>query len=656
MSSSSIDAPYSFPKITGVQLSCFDLYRRKPNVDVKIDSPVFCLIGANGLGKSSFLNTLLYGLTGGLPYRARSFSSPREYAEEATRLDRRHDYYGGRLSETAKEHAAITVQLSWPTKTAAVTRQLFGAGAVVALEVEANDGTVSSGSKDTDAETAYKALVVAECRLPDFDQFIFLLHYVCAFDEDRHLLLWDPIALTNALYLAFGSDAAQPARANALKRDVERSGSRARNSRFAARQSLDEARRLRRALEGSDEEDGADEATVKTYTHLNGRLDDAVQRVHQKDLQVRKAEAMVSDRSAALTELQLEYDETFTARAAGSPLTRHHPLVRSTIRNDRCAVCAAAGVAAKIRYSMEENICPLCGSGVANALDDDKTLEKLKTLDLGIEELRAELKKSLDRRGRLKDDYETALQAEIAARDARDAFLGDNPNADRYARSETDPGAINATIERLQEEAQRFDVQSRREYAERDRARRALLKIERDLQGAFDESSERFIELFRTYAKDFIGLTVDIELEHRKGKNETGFELLLSLEDQARSRADDVSESQRFFLDIALRMALTEFMSAPTATLLIDTPDGSLDITYEARAGDMFSNFAKLGNSILMTANLRSSALLRRLAERQKRDGMGIERMTDWADLSEVQRQEEALFVEAYGEIEKALR
>ena len=305
---------------------------------------------------------------------------------------------------------------------------------------------------------------------------------------------------------------------------------------------------------------------------------------------------------------------------------------------------------------MEENICPLCGSGVANALDDDKTLEKLKTLDLGIEELRAELKKSLDRRGRLKDDYETALQAEIAARDARDAFLGDNPNADRYARSETDPGAINATIERLQEEAQRFDVQSRREYAERDRARRALLKIERDLQGAFDESSERFIELFRTYAKDFIGLTVDIELEHRKGKNETGFELLLSLEDQARSRADDVSESQRFFLDIALRMALTEFMSAPTATLLIDTPDGSLDITYEARAGDMFSNFAKLGNSILMTANLRSSALLRRLAERQKRDGMGIERMTDWADLSEVQRQEEALFVEAYGEIEKALR
>ena len=102
-------------------------------------------------------------------------------------------------------------------------------------------------------------------------------------------------------------------------------------------------------------------------------------------------------------------------------------------------------------------------------------------------------------------------------------------------------------------------------------------------------------------------------------------------------------------------MALAEFISATNATLLIDTPEGSLDITYEARAGDMFSNFANRGNVILMTANLRSSALLRRLAEKQKRTNMQVERMTDWTDLSEVQREEEQLFVEAYEEIERAL-
>ena len=656
MNSHSVSTPYCFPKITGVQLSAFDLYRRRPNVEVKIDRAVICFIGANGIGKSSFLNTLLYGLTGGLPYRARSFSSPREYAEEAIRLDRRDDYYGGRLSEAAMEHAAIKLELSWPSKKTLVTRQLFGAGAVMELEVEASDGTVSSISRGADADRAYKDLVIAECGLPDFDQFIFLLHYVCAFDEDRHLLLWDSIALTNALYLAFGSDATLGAMANDLKRDVERFGSRARNSRFAARQSLDEAERLRSALEGDSGDEGTDEATVKKYILLNARLDEAVQRVHQKDVQVRKAEAVVSDRSATLTELQLEYDETFSARAAGSSVAEHHPLVRSTIRSDCCALCGAVGVAERVRYSIEENSCPLCGSGVTKMLDDDEVLGKLRVLDHRIEEIRAELTKSLGRRSRLRDDYETSLQAEVAARGARDAFLRDNPNADRYVRSETDPGTINAAIERLQSEAERFNLQSKREYAERDRARRALLKLEAELQRQFEKSSERFTQLFRTYAEDFIGLTVDIELEHLKGKNETGFELLLSLEDQARSRANDVSESQRFFLDIALRMALTEFMSGSAATMLIDTPEGSLDITYEARAGDMFSNFAQRGNAILMTANLRSSALLRRLAERQGRSGLALERMTDWTDLSEVQRQEEQLFVETYAELEKSFQ
>ena len=103
-------------------------------------------------------------------------------------------------------------------------------------------------------------------------------------------------------------------------------------------------------------------------------------------------------------------------------------------------------------------------------------------------------------------------------------------------------------------------------------------------------------------------------------------------------------------------MALTEFMSGSAATMLIDTPEGSLDITYEARAGDMFSNFAQRGNAILMTANLRSSALLRRLAERQGRSGLALERMTDWTDLSEVQRQEEQLFVQTYAELEKSFQ
>ena len=127
------------------------------------------------------------------------------------------------------------------------------------------------------------------------------------------------------------------------------------------------------------------------------------------------------------------------------------------------------------------------------------------------------------------------------------------------------------------------------------------------------------------------------------------------MDDQLRAQPDTVSESQRFFIDIALRMALSEYMADGAATLLIDTPEGSLDIAYEARAGSMFSKFVAEGNRVLMTANLRSSQLVLRLARLQKSAGMQVVRMTDWTDLSEVQQSEEALFTDAYDAIDAAL-
>lgn len=70
----------------------------------------------------------------------------------------------------------------------------------------------------------------------------------------------------------------------------------------------------------------------------------------------------------------------------------------------------------------------------------------------------------------------------------------------------------------------------------------------------------------------------------------------------------------------------------------------------------MFSKFVGKGNRVLMTANLRSSQLVLRLAQLQKSTGMQVVRMTDWTDLSEVQQAEETLFSEAYDAIEAALR
>ena len=50
------DRKISLPTIARVALSNFDLYSNKPDARADIERPVFCLIGANGLGKSTFLD------------------------------------------------------------------------------------------------------------------------------------------------------------------------------------------------------------------------------------------------------------------------------------------------------------------------------------------------------------------------------------------------------------------------------------------------------------------------------------------------------------------------------------------------------------------------------------------------------------------------
>jgi DNA repair exonuclease SbcCD ATPase subunit len=78
----------SFPRIARIALENFDLYSNEPNPNVAVERNVFCLIGANGLGKSTFLNTVNFAITGAIPDPNRKFQSAQEYYRNAARRDR----------------------------------------------------------------------------------------------------------------------------------------------------------------------------------------------------------------------------------------------------------------------------------------------------------------------------------------------------------------------------------------------------------------------------------------------------------------------------------------------------------------------------------------------------------------------------------------
>ena len=69
----------NLPKIRGLTFKNFSLYFRQPVIKIGFRDGVFCLAGANGLGKSTFLAALNYAITGIVSDPERPFQSVDEY-------------------------------------------------------------------------------------------------------------------------------------------------------------------------------------------------------------------------------------------------------------------------------------------------------------------------------------------------------------------------------------------------------------------------------------------------------------------------------------------------------------------------------------------------------------------------------------------------
>jgi DNA repair exonuclease SbcCD ATPase subunit len=70
------------PRVRRVRLSRFSLFARKPDIDIEIPKGVFCLAGANGIGKSTFLAAVGYGITGIVPNPRIPFRTVSQYYKD----------------------------------------------------------------------------------------------------------------------------------------------------------------------------------------------------------------------------------------------------------------------------------------------------------------------------------------------------------------------------------------------------------------------------------------------------------------------------------------------------------------------------------------------------------------------------------------------
>jgi DNA repair exonuclease SbcCD ATPase subunit len=640
---------FIFPRLIEIELRAFSLYRRLPDTTVPIGDGVSCFVGANGLGKSTFIAAVNYGLTGRVAEPGQRFTSAEEYYKETQAFAR--EYFAGRIDEADRSAAEIRIDFAVAGVIFSVRRGFFDLSELRFLRITEDQRVVFEGDADStpgsDLQARYERELCARTGFEEFYQFVFLQQFVLTFDERRHLAFWDSKTLQQMLFLAFGVDAATAVRAETLSRTVEKQDSLRRNYQWQAT----EARKKLKDLDNATAEEGAaEDEPVEQHQALIQQEQEVARLLESREAALADHRLQVADATSLYITLQDEYDRLFHARSKQTDPLRHHPMVVTTINEHRCVICGTTDAkrVEDVKTSVANRQCPLCRNQLpAAAKRDTRVLEALRRVDQELAATRSRITNETLAVRRLEDELREVTEKHAKISDELATFERDNAIAARVSPSDADSLRAMYT-----NQVNRFLEQKEAARAKRDKARDELTKLQNAVRKQYEHVEEEFVPLFRDLAFSFLGLNLDIRFNVRAAQ----ISLALVVESKERVESHQLSESQRFFVDIALRMALARFMVGDAgASMLIDTPEGSLDAAYESRAGEMFAKFARSGNQILMTANVNTSRLLLRLAERCGHQFMQLIRMTEWAYLSEVQTAEEEQFDDAYAAVEACL-
>jgi ABC-type cobalamin transport system ATPase subunit len=653
----------NLPRVRKVTLRSFSLYSSKPIIEESFAGGVFCLAGANGLGKSTFLTAVNYGITGIVADPNREFKSVEEYYRHS--LEFSSEFFTGRIKEPDREAAEVSLELLVDKYVFRLTRGMFEPDQLRSFDVieQAPPNAIILNTLDLSAsqrQGVYAQRLTEQVGLDSFEQLVFLQHFVFTFDERRHLLFWNQKVLEQTLYLAFGVDTVDAKRADTLRREIERAASLARNFNWQATETQKKMADLQNRLEVVIESQPSINDVVSQHKFLLDEYEQLKSKADKLESNLGDINLKIADISSQQYVLRTQYAEDFSRYIHGKHDLLHHALIASSIADAKCGLCGAEGkeIAKVIKERASSEICPLCGSGIVKTgkLARGEHIKQLEAVDKNLSKNKDKLDELVRSRERIKSSLESLKDNLATTKSQLDDFEQAHADTLAHLRNLANlPDNLDAILSTYRTQLEEFQHRKKESYNRRDEKQKELRKLQLKLENQYREAESEFVPLFKDLAFSFLGIDLDIRMDKQPS---SGLTLVLEVRDTPRRQHHELSESQRFFVDIALRMALAQYISADSskATLFVDTPEGSLDIAYESRAGDMFARFIENGYHIFMTANINSSRMLRSLAERCGRPKMVLHRMTSWTELSAVQIEEDGLFKEAYRQIEQALR
>ena len=631
----------NLPLLQSLDVTDYGLYpgdeQDTPGLHIRFEPGLTLVLGANGLGKTTLIAMLYRLLTGpsDIPAMAQDSELGTASLEVTGLRPSVRRTFGHRVADGAMQASAKLV---------------FHMGSEeVSVERNLRDLTLRSfsvGELATSAdEQEYQETMSRLANVSSFGDWILLLRYIVFYFEDRRSLVWDPSAQRQLLRILFlGPTLARDW--TTLERDILKADSEFRNLRvFVNRQEHTVAHdESLAAQEPAVREELAQLEQLLTSAHesldrINFRLPGIEDHYEKARLSFLTFE---QERESKYRELERAQLIAVNAQLPGlSESVRY--ILSQLLSEANCLACghSVPSTMESMNSRIRDNKCVICGSELITTIDhvpvhvDETELhsfqKRLREIDTELEGVRTALDESTEERtGAVINIQE--LKTSIAQQTARmEVILGLlPPNESQLYERRHELASLRGYLETLQRE-----LELRRD---------SFNHFISEANTTVEAQAQRIQESFDVYAKGFLFENCHLvwsPKSDRLGQSGRRFDFpAFGLElggsnfsgTVRRSGPEDVSESQREFIDISFRMALAKVGTIGHVTsLVIDAPESSLDAVFVNHAARVFGAFARAdtGNRLLVTSNLIDGELIPTLLREATDENHRMERVVD---------------------------
>ena len=600
----------TFPLIERISVHRYALYPGSDGngeLDVDLGQGPWLVLGVNGLGKSTLLLLLRYLLAGPVRTRSAGFAGEREDLQAVS-----NRFFAVRVAGGA-DQATATIVVRFGTKTLTVKRSL---GTLALHQAQITDATTPLL---VETEEDYRALITDLMGVSQFEDVVRVLDHLIFYLEGRQPLIWD-LAAQFELFRALLTPTLS-ADLRRLEGEIVSADSAARNLNATLYKITQRRDREKNKLVTADDTrariaaaQGELDKHVKDELALAEQLETAESLRGDCNLQRKRSEKIVDD--AAQSYEKIKFDVLRQAFAGVKPTDQY--LYLKLLSEQICIACnqAAPDAAAELQKRHDEGRCVVCGN--PRHFDDkvdsigDALMAKASEAFQFLETSRAELE-NLQKQYVKANDAVYALHNEVS----QVRLIAENKQGLIRRLRKNLPAEESLELSREEERIRTLRSEVLTFRQERETAERAIEDLLAQLSVAVEMVREKLELAFHEQAAPFFAESVRLVYAPRTAKIGQGgrsfdfpaFEVEMTsgatLGQFVRRTPDQVSLSQREYLDIIFRMVLVDVLGGAEGSWVVDGPEGSLDAVFAGRAGDLFARFSSAGQTnVLLACNI----------------------------------------------------